>query len=103
MGLAGLWALAGCAGNLPEPDCQIRAGSISAEGGYDPFIASEGVGAAASRVGTEEACRGFKTFARGVGGSEVCHDGGDPEYCAQARQAQPITVTPMQLREMIVP
>ena len=93
--------LAAC-GSLPEADCQVRAGTLEGEFGYDPFGRSTGQGGAASLVGTPESCKNFRVYTRGAGGSEVCYDGVDPTsgWCERER---PITIeaTRTQLRDLL--
>lgn len=97
-----LFAASGCA-NLPEPDpaagdCQLRAGSLAGEAGYDPFAGFQGVGGAYTRIGqcvpTQD-----RVFSRSPNGSVICH--GDEAWCNKALSSQPVTGSPAQLRELI--
>lgn len=90
--------LAGCT-TLPEPDCQVRAGTAIPEGSAAAPLGGgsfAGAGAAASMVG--ECPENFRTFAR-RGGAVVCY--GEREWCEAALQNQPVELTPAQLREMV--
>jgi len=92
-------ALAGCGNLLPSitehGGCQVRAGAVAPEGGsgIGPYAA---IGGAATVVGVCPA--EFRVYSH-RNGETVCY--GDADWCAAQMAAQPLDVTPAQLRELL--
>lgn len=97
-------SLAACASAPPNfnpaTDCGIFGTSGQGQGGYDLFGTGSFLTGGVHVAGRQN-CEGVRAFTRSPSGSVVCV--GPESWCASMVQAQPITVTPVQLRELMLP